>query len=64
MSDYNNRENLVAILVLVDSVLQLLFHSGEQNMNEGRNPCFSGQCFAIMLAENKGLTNPQSQSLF
>ena len=37
----------VAILVLVDSVLQLENVRGMIEYEISRNPCFSGQCFAI-----------------
>ena len=37
----------VAILVLVDSVLQFIERIALSYYLYGRNPCFSGQCFAI-----------------
>ena len=37
----------VAILVLVDSVLQSMKNEIVEIIDVGRNPCFSGQCFAI-----------------
>ncbi len=37
----------VAILVLVDSVLQYSRTEFRNHFRRSRNPCFSGQCFAI-----------------
>ena len=54
----------VAILVLVDSVLQYKIHLIEKNYGICRNPCFSGQCFAINIVEHKGDEVNVSQSLF
>ena len=39
---------VVAILVLVDSVLQYKNNKRIGTIEIGRNPCFSGQCFAII----------------
>ena len=38
----------VAILVLVDSVLQCNYLREGITQYKSRNPCFSGQCFAIL----------------
>ncbi len=38
---------IVTILVLVDSVLQYNGRKNLSGMLKSRNPCFSGQCFAI-----------------
>ena len=54
----------VAILVLVDSVLQFNIQPHRQIMQTCRNPCFSGQCFAIVGVSQKYKLQYVSQSLF
>ena len=58
------RSSLVAILVLVDSVLQ--FEEGQVVDREQfcRNPCFSGQCFAMKTVLKQEKQKSESQSLF
>ncbi len=60
----NTSDDGVTILVLVDSVLQFekIFHNNCEKLRH--NPCFSGQCFAMLL--NRGLIRgvSWSQSLF
>ena len=41
-------DDKVAILVLVDSVLQCVEYPSSLPLTES-NPCFSGQCFAILI---------------
>ena len=54
----------VAILVLVDSVLQLRMECVILRFKQSRNPCFSGQCFAIPMNRVNAKLEPGSQSLF